>query len=248
LKYIGSKARFAPEICAILQDYIYRLNIKTYIEPFVGGFNIIDKIKCKTRIGNDIDSLVCDLVTSCRNDPSLLRLATTPTRDKYYDVRDNPAIYQNWYRAAILLFGSYNARVYGGCYGATSKTKDGKTRNYFEEAKNNFIKQLPSLDGILISCCDYKYIVPPSNETALIYCDPPYADGIGYNSEFDAVEFWEWCRRLSEKHIVIISERAAPDDFVCIWQQETKSHLNNRAKKAVIEKLFIHRLNYGENH
>jgi len=248
MKYIGSKARYAGEICPILQKYIDDLNIKTYIEPFVGGFNVIDKIKCNNRVGNDLDSLVCDLVESCRRDPSLLKLLSTPSRDRFYEVRDNPAIFQNWYRAAILIFGSYNARVYGGCYGAVARTKDGKTRNYFDEAVNNFAKQLPALKDILISCADYKEIIPPKNETALIYCDPPYSDGIGYNSEFDAVEFWEWCRKQSEKHVVIVSEREAPDDFVCIWEQSAKSHLNNRSKKAVVERLYIHRSLYGKNH
>ena len=46
MKYLGSKAKLAKYIVPILQNYIYKNNIKTYIEPFVGGFNIIDKITC----------------------------------------------------------------------------------------------------------------------------------------------------------------------------------------------------------
>lgn len=128
MKYIGSKAKFADEIVAILQGYISEYKIKQYVEPFAGGFNIIDKIQCEYRLGNDIDPLVCDLIETCRDNPALLDSLHTPTREEYYDVRDNKGNYAAWYRAAVLLFASYNSRVYGGCYGATAQTKDGKTR------------------------------------------------------------------------------------------------------------------------
>lgn len=239
MKYIGSKARFSNEIATILQEYIDNNGIKTYIEPFVGGFNVIDKIKCEKRVGSDIDPLVCNLVETCRENPALLDELKIPTREHYYDVRDNAEKYDEWYRAAILLFASYNARVYGGCYGATATTKDGRIRNYFEESKENFKRQLPLLREILVGCCDYRDLIPPKNETTLIYCDPPYFGGIGYKEKFNTSDFWAWCREQSKTHIVIISEYVAPDDFVCIWEQETQSHLNNRRKVSKTEKLFI---------
>ena len=46
MKYIGSKAKIAAEIVPIIQDYINKYKIKQYVEPFVGVFNFIDKIKC----------------------------------------------------------------------------------------------------------------------------------------------------------------------------------------------------------
>ncbi len=178
---------------------------------------------------------------NCRENPKLLTYAETPTKEHYYDVRDNGCKYAGWYRAAILLFASYNARVYGGCYGATAKTKDGKIRNYFEESKANFIKQLPSLNGILVGCCDYRELRIPTSEKTLIYCDPPYAEGIGYCKDFNTVEFWDWCRKQSTAgHVVVVSEYQAPPDFICIWSKETTTHLNNRGKQPRVEKLFIY--------
>lgn len=122
MKYIGSKAKFADEIVAILQGYISEYKIKQYVEPFAGGFNVIDKVQCEYRLGNDIDPLVCDLIETCRDNPALLDSLHTPTREEYCDVRDNKGNYAAWYRAAVLLFASYNSRVYGGCYGATAQT------------------------------------------------------------------------------------------------------------------------------
>jgi DNA adenine methylase len=184
--------------------------------------------------------LVTELVECCRNDPTLLDVLKTPTRKEYYDVRDNPQKYQTWYRGAVLLFGSYNARVYGGCYGATAKTKDGRERNYFEEAKRNFERQLPNLKGILIGNCDYRHLRFPQAERVLIYCDPPYDGGIGYADKFDTAEFFDWCREQAKNgHIVFVSEYAAPNDFCCVWEKKTKTHLNNRQNIERTEKLFV---------
>ena len=54
IRYVGSKNKISKEIAPIIQKCIDDNNIKTYFEPFVGGANMIDKIKCDKRIGNDM--------------------------------------------------------------------------------------------------------------------------------------------------------------------------------------------------
>lgn len=161
------------------------------------------------------------------------------SKEHYYDVRDNVDKYEKWYRSVILLFASYNARVYGGCYGAFAKTKNGTIRNYYQEAINNYKKQIPNLKHILFSNFDYRDIKDLEIGGAVIYCDPPYAEGIGYKSSFNHEEFWKWVRKYSKNNTILVSEYQAPDDFECIWQQEVKTHLNNRNKLKKVEKLFI---------
>ena len=53
MKYMGSKSRIAKNIIPIIQKYIYDNNIVHYYEPFCGGCNIIDKIKCESKYAND---------------------------------------------------------------------------------------------------------------------------------------------------------------------------------------------------
>jgi len=238
MKYIGSKNKIAKDIVPIIQKYIDDSRTEIYIEPFVGGFNVIDKIKCKYRYASDIDSIVIDLVDACIRNPELLNsLPILPTREHYNDVKDNEYKYDKWYRSAILLFASYNAKVYGGGYGAFAKTKDGNIRNYFKEAKSNFEKQLPNLDDITILTLDYKKAVNCNN--AVIYCDIPYKNGIGYKTDFNHNEFYEWCKiQSSNGNIVLISEYEMPSDFKCIWSKDIKVHLNNRNKIDKTEKLF----------
>lgn len=54
MKYVGSKNRISKYIAPILQQIINQNNIQVYYEPFVGGANMIDKIQCNRKIGNDI--------------------------------------------------------------------------------------------------------------------------------------------------------------------------------------------------
>lgn len=44
--YLGSKAKIANWLIPILNQIILDYNITEYYEPFVGGANVIDKIKC----------------------------------------------------------------------------------------------------------------------------------------------------------------------------------------------------------
>jgi len=47
------------EIVTVLQRYIDRYGIKQYVEPFSGKFDIIQRIKCDYRLGNDVDAKLC---------------------------------------------------------------------------------------------------------------------------------------------------------------------------------------------
>lgn len=50
---MGSKSRIAKHIVPIIQRYIDDNNIEKYVEPFVGGANVIDKVQCKEKYGFD---------------------------------------------------------------------------------------------------------------------------------------------------------------------------------------------------
>jgi DNA adenine methylase len=242
MKYIGSKAKISKYISPIINELILKNKINTYIEPFVGGANMIEHIKCTGKYGYDNENLVISLLNKVITDEKFLDiLPELPTREHYYDVRDN-SNYDIEYKAAILYFASYNSRINGGCYGACANTKEGGVRNYFQEAKRNLQKQIPKILDVNFIHSDYKDILVPNN--SLIYCDPPYEEchykdkvysGKGFNHE----EFWNWVRVKSKNNnVVLISEYNAPDDFECIWETETKTHMDNTNKLSRVEKLF----------
>ena len=53
MRYVGSKNRLSKELAPIIQSYITNDTVG-YLEPFVGGANMIDKIECKKKVGCDI--------------------------------------------------------------------------------------------------------------------------------------------------------------------------------------------------
>lgn len=86
MKYMGSKSRIAKDIIPIIQGYIDRNNIKTYIEPFVGGANVIDKIQCEKRIGTDKNRYLIALLQRVADGNELLE---SVPRELYSEVRSD---------------------------------------------------------------------------------------------------------------------------------------------------------------
>lgn len=244
---MGSKSRIAKYIVPILQKYIDENNIKTYIEPFVGGANIIDKITCKNKVGSDKNQYLIALLNHVKSD---LPLYDEVSKDLYDDARSafnngDTSLFEDWQIGNIGFIASYNGRWFDGGYAKSGyeKLKNGKERfrNYYEEAKNNILTQAYSLKGISFYWCDYTYW---SNiENALIYCDPPYQGTKQYANatHFDYEKFWQWCRDVSKNNIVIISEQNAPSDFECIWSKEVSRSIKVSAKSKSIEKLFTYK-------
>lgn len=90
MKYVGSKNKIAKHIVPILQSLIDKNHIEVYIEPFVGGGNIIDKISCKSKYGFDIDNIPISIFKHYIQKPQDLDiLPNLITKDFYYYIRDN---------------------------------------------------------------------------------------------------------------------------------------------------------------
>lgn len=230
MKYIGSKNRIAKNIVPIIQSYVNKTN--KYFEPFVGGANIIDKIKALKKIGYDIHPYLIALLKQAQKDCSVF--PTEITKEEYTIVRLNPQNYENWYVGLVGFCASYKGKWFGGY--ANETMDNGRLRNYSNEAIRNLIKQAPNLNDVKFYCRDY-YTANPNGY--VIYCDPPYRDTTKYATEdFDYDKFYEWCKRMAEDNIVLISEYWMPNDFECIWKKEIKCHLDNKVENR-IEKLFI---------
>jgi DNA adenine methylase len=69
MKYVGSKNRLSKQIAPIIQSYIDNMpDCRGYLEPFVGGANMIDKIKCPCKIGNDVHKYLIAFAKPCIRD------------------------------------------------------------------------------------------------------------------------------------------------------------------------------------
>lgn len=236
---MGSKGRIVDDILPIIQQRIEDYNIKTYIEPFCGGCNVIDKVICDKKIASDNHKY---LIAMFKNLDKIHTLPEFITKEHYSEVRDcfNKGLttFPDWYIGAVGFLASYNGRFFDGGYAGLVNTKVGTVRNYYDEAKRNLLEQIPRLQNIEFEYVDYAYYT--DFEDCLFYLDPPYKGTKQYGSSkgFNHDRFWSWVEHLSEKNVVLISEHEAPSEFECIWQQEVKRTIDNNKRVKAVEKLF----------
>lgn len=230
MKYMGSKNRIAKEILPIM---LKERGDRMWVEPFVGGGNMIDKVD-GDRVGFDINSNAIRALMFIRDYVDLI-----PKNNKEFTELD----YNNLKTSKQSYLKSYAgfAFSYGGKWmGGWSRTdaNDIKQRDYVAEAYRNAIKQSPKLRGCVFVCKDFVDI--NLSRPSLIYCDIPYKGTTSYSDKFDHDKFWDWCREMGDRgHIIFVSEYNAPDDFECVWQKEIVSSLTkDTGSKSGIEKLF----------
>ena len=242
MKYMGSKNRIAKHILPImLKD---RVEGQYWVEPFVGGANMIDKVD-GNRIGADINPYLIALFKGLQEGRLLIEDIPKDLYDKARIEYNNKTTkeFDIFELACIGYMGSANGRFYEGGYSGISNTKIGTKRNYILESLKNLKKQMPLLVGIDFVSSEYDTLDIPEN--SIIYADKPYegTKQYSFSKDFNHDDFWEWCRIKSRGgHTVFISEYNAPEDFECIWSQEVKSSLSANGKsgcsKKSIEKLF----------
>lgn len=252
---MGSKSRIAKHIVPIIQKYIDDNNVTKYVEPFVGGANVIDKINCKERYGFDKNKYLIALLKRVQDyyDCDNCGLLKEVDRNTYNNAREQLKmgiqLDDDWYIGNIGFLASYNGRWFDGGYAQSGyeKTKNGERfRDYYQEAKNNLLSQAESIKGITFRECNYLDAVElPYDSGEVIYCDPPYAGTKQYANatSFDYIKFWDTMREWSKHNIVLISEQNAPADFECIWEQEVSRSIKATDKSKSVEKLFIYNKN-----
>ena len=235
MKYMGSKNRIAKHILPIiLKD---RKENQYYVEPFVGGANMIDKVG-GLRIGGEFNKYIANMWIE-------LEKGWIPknnyTKQEYDFIKNNKnnCLYETGY---VGICCSYSGKWFGGFAGKVT-TKQG-IRDYQDEAHRNLLNQVKNIKGIQFKHSSYDELEIPNN--SIIYCDPPYDGTTQYKDSFDSSKFWQWCREKAKQgHQIFISEYNAPDDFECLWQQEVKSSLSANGitggNKVSVEKLFTYR-------
>lgn len=236
MKYMGSKARLAKDLSPIINTLLDKLNINTYVEPFVGGANMIQHIDCENKVGSDNNEYLVAMWKALQDGwmpPSEL------SKELYNKIKENKEDYEKGLVAIAGFCATYNAKWFGG-YAGIVNTKVGTQRNYYDEAVRNILKQKDQLKDVEFLNADYINLSEYKN--ALIYCDPPYEGTTRYGTskDFHYERFWDWVREMSKDNFVLVSEYNAPNDFVNIYEKALTTTLDKNSRKKDVEKLFIH--------
>lgn len=232
MKYMGSKARIAKEILPIMLKEAAEKGITTWVEPFVGGANMIDKVPSNfQRIGIDYNAHTIEALIAIRD--FIDDLPDEVTEDEYKQLKGSePDPIKSWLRFVASFGGKFD--------NGYAREKGSNEKTFVGYGKRNAQKQSPNLQGIKFINGSYDEYSDFKN--CLIYCDPPYEGTTSYKTgAFNHAKFWDWCRKMSENNLVFISEYKAPEDFTCVWQGNVKTNFasqRNGATNHAIEKLF----------
>ena len=231
MKYLGSKNRIAKHILPIMLDVAQQYGITTWVEPFVGGGNMIDKVPSTfKRIGYDLNPHTIAAMIAIRDIPNVL--PDNVTEAEYKALKGSePDLVNSW----VKYVASFGGKFEGGYARETSS--DSST--FCGYGKRNALKQSPKIQGVEFICDSYENL---SFENCLIYCDSPYFGTSRYKTgAFDHDKFFEWCREMKAKgNVVFVSEYDAP--FECVWQGEVKTNFASSRKNAThiaVEKLYL---------
>lgn len=237
MMYMGNKNRIAKHILPIM---LKEREGRTWVEPFVGGGNMIDKVD-GVRIGADINPYLIAALLLIRD--NVHRIPDVVTEDMYDVMRRSFDYPMKGLRGFVGFTMSFGGKWFGGYRRDKAGTNGCPINEYTQtqRAKKSAIKQSKLLQGVELVCSTYDNLDIPAS--SIIYCDPPYQGTTSYKDGFSHEAFWQWCRDKSkEGHKVFISEYSAPEDFECIWEMDVSSNLSKtKNSKKATEKLFIYR-------
>lgn len=136
--YMGSKAKITDYIVPVIQSHIAVSGSRTYIEPFCGGCNVIDKIKANNRIAADKNEYLIALFKHLQSGG---KLPDAVPKEEYDRVRADKESFPAWYVGAVGFLASFNGRFFDGGYAGIGYDR-GRKRDYFRENSNNILKQM----------------------------------------------------------------------------------------------------------
>lgn len=234
MQYVGSKNRLSKDLTPIIQSYINDETV-AYIEPFVGGANMIDKIKHHNKIGSDLHKQLIELHKYNKNNSSLI--PNTISEEEYVNVKNNNDMYDDWYVGLVGFCGSFGAKYFGG-FARRSNGDDVPA-----QAIRSLKKQSQNIQDVKFECKSFKDYKPNEYKNCVFYLDPPYRKTLSYSTGgFPYEEFDKWAIELAKNNTVLISEYELPEDkFECIWSKDVKVGISGQGdikNKKRVEKLF----------
>jgi DNA adenine methylase len=228
--YPGGKDKISGEIVPRLLEM--RNGASTYIEPFVGGTNIMWRMAphFEKAIGADQHQdliLLYQAVQKGWVPPS----PQDVTEDLHFQLRNaSPSALRGFVGVCCSFRG-----VWFGGFG------DLKQR---QSSYNTLLRQMQSMANVRFVHADYRSLTKVGPH-CLIYCDPPYYATSGYSSgarDFDSGEFWDHARAWrAQGATVAVSEYQGPPDAQVVWQGSKRVTLAAAADthRTAIDKLFV---------
>ena len=226
MQYFGGKAKIAKYIVPYLEGV--RKENQIFVEPFVGGANIVSQMSGK-RKAYDFNEYLIEMYKGVQNG---YELPDSLTEEEYKYIREHKDEDK-----VLTGFVGFGCSFAGKWFGGYARNK--QNHNYCKASKNSLMKKMSTMVDVEFDWRNYKSLFLKG---CLIYCDPPYANTTKYTGvpDFDSEEFWNIMRAWAKDNDVYISEYEAPDDFVSVLEIPTKTNIRDKSDNVCcrVEKLF----------
>lgn len=223
MHYLGGKHRLADKFAHIIQESIDAPgSTRRFVEPFVGGFNIVPHLSFSVGTCNDFHPGVISLYRALQagwQPPRVL------SRESYQALKarcdwNDPV-------TAFAAFGvSFSGREWGAYVESTEKD------DVARRAADGLLRKARSMRGIEFTNKSYGDLQINPGDT--VYCDPPYIGTTGYGKiVFNHEPFYEWAEAMAAKGArVFVSEFTAPyrPGWETLWEIERQVRVNNGSK------------------
>ena len=225
MQYLGGKYRSAKEIIAVvLAD---REPGQWYVEPFLGGCNVLPHVT-GPRLACEIRPELVELYLAVANG---WKPPESVSEEEYQAIKASPHRFGHRLVGFVAIACSFGGKWWGGY-------ARGDSASYAASGSRSLLKIASKIAGAYIECRSYDELRIP--DRSIIYCDPPYAGTTGYSSRFDSPRFWAWAEsKAMAGHRVFVSEYAAPDGWTCVWEKQSTNSIRKKAgAQRPVERLF----------
>lgn len=237
--YMGSKNKLSKYLKPIIDRFLKQGMI--YVEPFVGGANMIDKIDWDLKYGYDINKPIIALLRYvsyhaklCYQNNKEFKLPPEDiTLEEFKRLRE---LYKKGIASPKIAFAGLMCQL-GKFY--SSYQKDFNKR---EQLRRNMERQFNN-PLFFNTNFDYKNYKDLEVTNAVIYCDPPYKDTAQYNvkEKFNYDHFLEKCVEwYNNGNIILLSGNFVPNsNWKVLFEKDYKYSMYDRTRE-VKELLLIY--------
>lgn len=195
MKFQGGKYRHRAAIAKLILEQ----GRDRYMEPFVGGANVLMEVAphMPAQAGDSHADLV--LMWSAVADG--WKPPSTVSEDEYRALKCAAP-------SPLRGFAGYAQSWAGKWFGGYAR---GDGRNYADEARRAVLRQAPLIATAEFRNVGYEQWRPEAD--CVVYCDPPYQDttNLAQCVSFDHSQFWQTMGQWTDQGAaVLVSERQAP--------------------------------------
>lgn len=209
MQYTGGKYKLAQRLSKTMLGFTP--NRQFYLEPFVGGASVLDKMAphFKFSAASDINRDIVEYWIALQNGwepPSHL------SRQEYNSLKKAEP-------SPLRTFAGFGCSFGGKWFGGYAQ---GSYDDYATVARRTSLKKVSHFQYTQFHVCDYRdWEIEPGY---VIYCDPPYENTLSYgNYTLDHDIFWDTMEAWSKLGaIVFVSELIAPSNWKPIWTVERR--------------------------